>query len=129
MPALATACRRCGQFIPEVLYSAVGWNLSDAPVHLVWEHAFASPEAYQRYMVHPFHAAVLDRYLLHDSPERVVTDNDLGAGLVGYQCDEPRVRHGRGRAPAVLLLRLDRRAAAGGAPAWSRGPGRRRPPG
>ena len=47
------------------------------------------PEAYQRYMVHPFHAAVLDRYLLPDSPERVVTDNDLGAGLVGYQCDGP----------------------------------------
>jgi hypothetical protein len=87
--ALATACRRCGEFIPDILHSRVGWNLSDAPAQLVWEHAFASPVAYQSYMVHPYHAAVLDRYLLNDSPERVVVDNDLGAGLVGYDCDGP----------------------------------------
>ena len=62
---------------------------------LVWEHAFASPEAYRRYMVHPYHAGVLDRYLLHDSPERVVIDNDLGAGLVGYALRRSRLRHGR----------------------------------
>src|SRR5271165_6620957 len=111
---LAEAFSTCGQFIPEVLHSAVGWNLSPAPLQLVWEHAYASPEAYRRYMVHPFHAAVLDRYLLADSPERVVTDNDLGAGLVGYSCDGPtfgaaagrpgglRVRGGRGgRGPRV----------------------------
>lgn len=110
--ALATACRRCGEFIPEVSHSRVGWNLSAAPVQLVWEHAFASPEAYQRYMIHPFHAAVLDRYLLPDSPERVVSDNDLGAGLVGYACDGPvfAMRKGVRR---LVLLRVDRRAGAG----------------
>jgi hypothetical protein len=110
--ALATACRRCGEFIPEVSHSRVGWNLSAAPVQLVWEHAFASPEAYQRYMIHPFHAAVLDRYLLPDSPERVVSDNDLGAGLVGYECDGPvfAMRKGVRR---LVLLRVDRRAGAG----------------
>ncbi len=99
------ACRRCGRHIPEVLDSAVGWNRSEAPVHLVWEHAFASPEAYRRYMVHPFHATVLDRYILQDSPERVVADDTLGAGLVGYRCDEPafRLRSGVRR---LVLLRL-----------------------
>jgi hypothetical protein len=110
--ALATACRRCGDFIPEVTHSTVGWNLSDAPVQLVWEHAFASAQAYQRYMIHPFHAAVLDRYLLPDSPERVVSDNDLGAGLVGYQCDGPVFEMRRG-VRRLVLLRVDRRATAG----------------
>jgi hypothetical protein len=104
--ALATACRRAGQFIPEVLYSAVGWNGSDAPAHLIWEHAFTSPEAYRRYMVHPFHANVLDRYLLHDSPERVVVDDGLGAGLVGYHCDGPVFALSAG-VRRLVLLRID----------------------
>src|SRR5579864_1561245 len=75
---LERACREFGRYIPEVLDSAVGRNLSEAPVQLVWEHAFRSPEAYQRYMVHPYHAAILDRYLLPDSPQRVVTTDRLG---------------------------------------------------
>jgi hypothetical protein len=101
--ALERACRECGRFIPEVLDSAVGWNRSEAPVQLVWEHAFESVEAYRRYMVHRFHAAVLDRYLLHDSPERVVTANVLGAGLVGYHCDGPDHRMAQGVRRLVLL--------------------------
>lgn len=107
--ALETACRRAGDFIPEVLYSAVGRNRSDVPVDVVWEHAFASPDAYRRYMVHPYHASVLDRYLLHDSPERVVTDDALGAGLVGYRCSGPvfDLRHGIRR---LVLFRVDRYA-------------------
>jgi hypothetical protein len=108
--ALEKACRRCGDFVPDVLFSRVGRNRSDAPVDLVWEHAFASPESYRRYMVHPFHAAVLDRYLLHDSPERVVTDDELGAGLVGYHCDGPVFVMGGG-VRRLLLLRVDRGAA------------------
>ncbi|HXQ60556.1 MAG TPA: Dabb family protein [Acidimicrobiales bacterium] len=108
--ALETACGRCGRFIPEVLHGAVGWNVSDAPVDLVWEHAFASPDAYRRYMVHPYHAAVLDRYLLHDSPERVVVDNDLGAGLVGYDCEGP-VFAMTGGVRRLVLLRLNRHAS------------------
>lgn len=108
--ALATACRRCGEFIPDILHSRVGWNLSDAPAQLVWEHAFASPVAYQSYMVHPYHAAVLDRYLLNDSPERVVVDNDLGAGLVGYDCDGPAFAMAGG-VRRLVLLRVDRRAS------------------
>ena len=108
--ALETACRCCGAYIPEVLYSRVGQNQSDAPVQLVWEHAFASAQAYQRYMVHPYHANVLDRYLLHDSPQRVVTDNDLGAGLVGYHCDGPDFELAGG-VRRIVLLAVDRRAS------------------
>jgi hypothetical protein len=109
---LEAACRHCGRFIPEVLDSAVGTNLSDAPVHLVWEHAYASPEAYRRYMVHPYHATVLDRYLLPDSPERIVFDDSLEAGLVGYSCDGPSYRMGHG-VRRLVLLRLDRDASDG----------------
>ncbi|HVC71584.1 MAG TPA: Dabb family protein [Acidimicrobiales bacterium] len=108
--ALETACRRCGQFIPEVLHTAVGWNLSDAPAELVWEHAFDSAETYRRYMVHPYHADVLDRYLLPDSPERVVADNDLRAGLVGYACDGP-VFVMAGGVRRLVLLRVGRDAS------------------
>ena len=108
--ALVSACRRCGQFIPEVLYSRVGWNLSDAPARLVWEHAFDSPETYRTYMAHPYHADVLDRYLLHDSPERVVVDTGLGAGLVGYQCEGPVFEMSRG-VRGLVLLRVSRGAS------------------
>jgi hypothetical protein len=100
---LESACRHCGRFIPDVLDSAVGTNRSEAPVHIVWEHAYASPEAYGRYMVHPYHADVLDRFLLHDSPERIVVDDPLGAGLVGYSCDTPSYRMGGGVRRLVLL--------------------------
>jgi hypothetical protein len=102
---LCCALRDCGRFIPEVLHSAIGSNLSSAPLQLAWEHAYASPEAYRRYMAHPFHAAVLDRHLLADSPERIVSDNALGAGLVGYACAEPvyRLTHGVRR---LVLLRV-----------------------
>jgi hypothetical protein len=105
---LADAFRYCGRFIPEVLDSAIGTNLSEAPVRLVWEHAYESPEAYQHYMVQPFHACILDRSLLADSPERLVTSNDFGAGLVGYACDTPVYRLSAGVRRLVLLdLALD----------------------
>ncbi len=102
---LEEACRRCGRFIPEVLDCAVGQNRSDAPVQLVWEHAYASPEAYRRYMVHPYHAVVVDRYLLPDAPGRIVIDGPLGAGLYGYACDTPSYRM-RGGVRRLVLLRV-----------------------
>ena len=107
---LARACRDSGRYIPEVLDSAVGVNLSDAPVGVVWEHAYASVEAYCRYMVHPYHAAVIDRFVLSDSPERVVADDTLGAGLIGYSCDTPRYRLDGG-IRRLVLLRVDRHAS------------------
>ena len=107
---LERACRDSGRYIPEVLDSAVGTNLSDAPVRVVWEQAYASPASYQRYMVHPYHAAVIDRHILSDSPERVVADDTLGAGLVGYVCDEPRYRMTEG-VRRLVLLRVNRHTA------------------
>jgi len=109
--ALEKACRLCGRYIPEVLDCAVGRNLSDAPVQLVWEHAYVSPDAYRRYMVHPYHAVVVDRHLLPDAPERIVIDGPLGAGLYGYACDTPAYRMSGGGVRRLVLLRVDNEAS------------------
>ena len=102
---LRRSCRDCPRYIPEVLYSAVGDNLTSTPVHLAWEHAYASPEAYRRYMIHPFHASVLDRFLLADSPERIMspTGFGLGLGLAGYSCDGPDFALERGMRRLLFL--------------------------
>lgn len=92
--------------LPELLYSAVGHNRSPAGYDVAWEHAYESPESYQRYMVHPYHSNTIDRFLLNDSPERVVTDSDLDAGLVGYTCDGPVFHLPSGYARHLVLLRL-----------------------
>jgi hypothetical protein len=94
------------RFLPELLYSAVGYNQSSADYDIAWEHAYESPESYQRYMVHPYHSNVIDRYLLNDSPERIVTDSDLDAGLVGYSCEGPVFYLPSGYARRLVLLRL-----------------------
>lgn len=86
---LRLALRDCARYIPEVQHSAIGTNLAEGALQLAWEHSYSSPEAYQRYMIHPFHAGILDRYLLADCPERITSDNGLGAGLAGYECDGP----------------------------------------
>jgi hypothetical protein len=86
---LSQACLDSARYIPEILHSAIGEPATGAGVDLVWEHAYRSAEAYRRYMEHPFHASVLDRYLLADSPERVVVDSSLGVGLAGYPCAAP----------------------------------------
>jgi hypothetical protein len=65
-------------------------------------------------MAHPYHAAVLDRYLLADSPERVVTDDPLEAGLVGYRCDGPAFALAQG-VRRLVLLRLGADPDGGGA--------------
>jgi hypothetical protein len=111
LQAMATAMRDCGSYIPELLHSAASSARSDTALNFVWEHAYASPESYRRYMVHPYHAAILDRYLLNDSPERIVTDNDLGLGLAGYRCDAPDFLLPAGAARRVVALRLKPGAA------------------
>src|SRR5665213_2246286 len=84
---MALSMRDGARYIPEVLNSAIGDNCSEAPVDLAWEHAYASPAAYRRYMEHPFHANILDRYLTHDSPEKIITSKGLGVDLIGYICE------------------------------------------
>src|SRR5690606_32933461 len=97
---------QCRPYLPELLYSAVGYNQSSAGYDFAWEHAYESPESYQRYMIQPYHSNVIDRYLLNDSPERIVTDSDLDAGLVGYTCDGPVFYLPPGYARRLVLLRL-----------------------
>ncbi len=106
---LRAALRDSSRFIPEVLHSAIGENVTEAPVQLVWEHAYRSAADYHRYMEDPFHASVLDRYLLADSPERIVTDSDHGPGLAGYTCAGPEFYLAAGLRRLVLL---DMRPAA-----------------
>ena len=85
------AMRDCDRFIPGITRCAVGTNTADGPVELVWETTYESVGAYATtYMTHPYHAALLDRFLLPDCPERITTTNDLGAGLIGYTVDRDR---------------------------------------
>ncbi|MEZ5735440.1 MAG: hypothetical protein R3E09_06475 [Novosphingobium sp.] len=57
-------------------------------------------------MAHPYHAAILDRYLLNDSPERIITDNPYGLGLAGYSCEAPDYLLPDGAARRLVGLRL-----------------------
>jgi len=104
--AMHASMRNAQRYIPEVLHSAVGYNKSDVALHFVWEHAYESSASYQRYMVHPFHANIYDRYLLNDSPERIVTDNPYDVGLLGYSCGAPSYFLPAGSARRLVLLRL-----------------------
>jgi len=85
---LARVLRRTSQFIPEVLHNAVGRNESEADVELVWEQAYEGPEAYARYMCHPYHICMLDRYLLPECPECITASRPQSQlGLLGYEID------------------------------------------
>ncbi|HZU80505.1 MAG TPA: hypothetical protein VE991_11365 [Acidimicrobiales bacterium] len=105
---LARVVAETDRYIPEVLDNWAGWNGAGSDAELVWEHAFESVSAYRRYMVHRYHAEVLDRYVLVDSPERIV-ETLRGAGLFGYSCPGApyRLEHGARR---VVLLQLERSA-------------------
>ena len=66
---LEEVLRGCGAYIPQVLHSVVGSNLTDANVDMVWEQAYESRETYyEQYMCHPYHICVFDRYLLPEGP-------------------------------------------------------------
>jgi hypothetical protein len=79
------AMRNCDQHITGITRCALGTNQADGPIELVWETTYESVGAYRTtYMTHPYHAALLDRFLLADSPERITTTNSVGAGLIGY---------------------------------------------
>jgi Stress responsive A/B Barrel Domain len=85
------AMRDSDQFIPGITRCAIGANVADGAIEIVWETTYASVGAYATtYMTHPYHAALLDRFLLPDCPERITAPNDFGAGLVGYPVDRDR---------------------------------------
>jgi hypothetical protein len=125
---LRRAMQECDRFIPGITRCAVGTNTADGPIELVWETTYASVAAYATtYMTHPYHAALLDRFLLPDCPERITTPNDFGAGLIGYRV-EPDRPLAEVAVRRLLLLDLDpsvaddlTRAVAGAAAAddWS----------
>ncbi len=99
------AMRDCDRFIPGISRCAVGTNVADGPIEVVWETTYASVGAYATtYMTHPYHAALLDRFLLPDCAERITTTNDFGAGLIGYTVDRDRPL---GRVAIRRLLLLD----------------------
>jgi hypothetical protein len=101
------AMRDCDRFIPDIARCAVGTNTADGPIELVWETTYASVGAYATtYMTHPYHAALLDRFLLPDCPERITTANDFGAGLIGYVVEADRPQ-GPVAIRRLLLLDLD----------------------
>jgi hypothetical protein len=88
---LVRAMRDCDRFIPGITRCAVGTNTASKPIELVWETTYRSIGAYATtYMTHPYHAALLDRFLLPDCPERITTANDFGAGLIGYTVERDR---------------------------------------
>jgi Stress responsive A/B Barrel Domain len=103
---MRASMRNAQRHIPEVLHSAVGDNKSEVALHFVWEHAYESSESYKRYMIHPFHANIYDRYLLNDSPERLVTNNPYDVGLLGYSCEKPIYFLKNGAARRLVLLRV-----------------------
>ncbi len=86
---LARILRDTGRHIPEVRHSATGANRSATPIDLVWEHSYEQADDYARYMCHPFHVCVLDRYLLPESPECITEPRrGLALGLFGYETDD-----------------------------------------
>jgi hypothetical protein len=98
------AMHECDRYIPGITRCAVGTNQADGPIELVWETMYESVGAYRTtYMTHPYHAALLDRFLLPDSPERITTANSVGAGLVGYVVERDR-RLGPVEIRRLLLL-------------------------
>ncbi len=106
---LEDVLRGCGKYIPQVLHSVVGRNLTDTNVDMVWEQAYESRETYyEQYMRHPYHICVFDRYLLPDSPGRVVENGSIGLGLVGYEIDGPAYLRKDGiRRLVMLRMRAD----------------------
>jgi hypothetical protein len=102
---LARVLRRAGLFIPEVLASAVGRNRSAAGVDLVWEHAYESADAYARYMCHPYHICILDRYLLPEAPECITASRrELKLGLLGYEIEGAPFRRVDGIRRVVAMV-------------------------
>lgn len=62
-------------FISGLLDSSAGVDIDSRTV--VWEMTFVDEETYTGpYMVHPYHMATLDNYLIADSPESVAHDID-----------------------------------------------------
>ena len=114
---LRRAMRDCARFIPGITRCAVGTNTAGGPIELVWETTYESVGAYRStYMTHPYHAALLDRFLLPDCPERITTHNTFGAGSSGTRSTASgrsvRWRCGASSCSSSTTMHSARRAAA-----------------
>jgi hypothetical protein len=88
------------RFIPGLLNSSAGVDFESRTV--IWENMFVDEETYSgSYMVHPYHIATLDNYVMTDSPECVTQD----IYTTRYQLpgDIPHLDHGIRR---VVLMNL-----------------------
>lgn len=86
-----TALSESDRFIPGLVDSFAAVDLDSRTV--VWEMNFQDEETYTGpYMIHPYHVATLDNYLLGDSPQRVA--HDFGAARFRLPDDAPRRRSG-----------------------------------
>lgn len=89
-----------GEHIPGLLDSFAAVDQHSDTV--VWEMNFRDEETYTGpYMVHPYHIATLDSYLLGDSPER--RSYDFGASRYRIPESAQRLRAGIRR---IVLMRL-----------------------
>jgi hypothetical protein len=103
-----TAFGDTDRYISGLLDSFAGLDLHSSTV--VWEMTFAAEETYTGpYMVHPYHIATLDNYLLGDSPQRLSRDFESAR----YRLPGPVPRLEAGVRRIVLLeLPADADAAA-----------------
>ncbi|MCG2621243.1 hypothetical protein LVY72_04865 [Arthrobacter sp. I2-34] len=88
------------RFISGLLDSSAGVDLDTRTV--VWEMTFVDEETYTGpYMVHPYHMATLDNYLIADSPESLAHDIDTTRYTLPDSV--PRLEEGVRR---VVLMKL-----------------------
>lgn len=88
------------RFLPGLVDSSAGIDLENRTV--IWENNFVDEATYTGpYMVHPYHAATLDTYLMGDSPLCITHDTFT----VRYQTsgEEPRLEKGVRR---LVLMNL-----------------------
>ena len=97
---LLTALTESDRFISGLTDSFAGIDVDSRTI--VWEMTFRDEETYAGpYMVHPYHVATIDSYLLGDSPERL--SHDFAAMRYRIPDGTPHLKEGIRR---VLLMNL-----------------------
>jgi hypothetical protein len=111
--AVREAVRRLAEadlYIPTLYHSSAAVCIDGRHPTIVWESCFDSAEAQAEYGRSRYHGSVIDRYLLHDSPQRVGRLDETFA--CGYHTDTPanELRRGIRR---LILLSVGREADVG----------------
>lgn len=99
---LLTALGEADRFIPGLVDSYAAEDADSRTV--MWEMAFRDEDAYVGpYMVHPYHIATIDSYLLGDSPERLCHD----FAAMRYRVPDDAVRLEQGVRRVLLMNAAD----------------------